>query len=52
VPKACIGAVISGSLTTEASAGLPAILSTAVAVVVTPTVHHNADGTVPLDTRK
>ena len=52
MPKATIGGVISGNLTTVASAGLPAVLSTSVPVVVVSTVHHNADGSVPLDTRK
>ena len=52
MPKACIGAVIAGVLTTEASAGLPGVFGAAaptVAVVAVP--HKNPDGSNVKDTR-
>jgi len=51
--KACIAGVISGTLTSEGSSGLPGIFGAAVpAVAVVAVPHHNPDGTaITKDTR-
>ena len=53
MPKACIGAVVSGTLETEGSAGLPGIFgASAPAVTVVNVKHKNPDGTsITKDTR-
>lgn len=52
MPKATVGGVISGVLTTEASAGLPAVFGSAVTVTVVATPHKNPDGSNVKDTRQ
>ena len=43
--KACIAGVVSGTLTTEGSAGLPGLFGNAVTVAVVAVPHKNPDGT-------
>jgi hypothetical protein len=51
MPKACIGGVISSVLTSEGSAGLPAIFGASVTVAVVAVPHKNPDGSNVKDTR-